>query len=253
MCERVSVRRCRHVGTATTGYGVVAHTNNGGTSWSPQHLSPVPHAFSAVSCVSTTICIAAGVKVGHTEYWSRTTDGGAHWSDHTGTTAPDIGGLTSVSRTGPMSCSIVGLRGEGAATTIGGATWTIGTASTNVRWIFGESCISSSICVAVGQSNSNRGLALSLTNGGVTWHHMTTPTSVSMLYGVDCLSATICFAVGQSGNHGTLLHTTNGIRWTLMGTPSSASVRKSVSCRSPTWCTAVGGNAANNAVILTLS
>ena len=189
---------------------------------------------------------------GHTPYWMRTTNGGVHWSDHTGTLGTSIGGLSAVSCPTTAICGTVGVRGDGAVTTNGGGVWTVGVKWPTTRWLYGESCLSSLRCVAVGQSITGAALALTSGDGGEHWTAMVSPGSIPVLYGVDCVDASHCFAVGRAGNHGVVLRTTNGTSWTSMSIPNGVTILRSIDCHGVNWCTAVGGNGPGNAVVLTL-
>ena len=240
-------------GTATTGYGVVNSSINGGHTWSIQHVSPVPHSLAAVSCATTLVCMAVGVMGGHTEFWIRTVDGGVHWSDHTGTIDPSIGGLSSVSCVSTLICTVIGIRGEAAVTTDGGLNWNIGTAFSTVNWLYGVSCVGKGVCFAVGEDTKGHGLGLYSPNSGLTWRQMSMPAGIAHLYGLSCLDTSHCFAVGQSAaGHGTAVRAVASTVWSAMSIPSGTNVLNSIDCLSLTWCTAVGGDSSNNAMVLTM-
>jgi len=251
-----SALKCEAIGTwgtSTTGYGVVMGSTNGGHSWVVQHASPVPHALESITCASVAVCMAVGVMGGHTEYWIRTIDGGAHWSDHTGTISPSIGGLSSVSCSSQLACTVVGIRGVGAFTSNGGATWSVGTAFSTVNWLYSVKCFAQGACFGAGEDTKHQGLNLYSSNYGITWSFATPSAAASHEYGVSCVDTHHCFVVGQSAfNKGVVLRTTNGVTWSTMAIPAGTTVLNAIVCRSVSWCTAVGANAANNAVVLTL-
>ena len=250
-----SATRCEAVGswgTATTGYGVVAVSTNGGRTWSAQHASPIPHVLSAITCLNDKDCYAAGVKGGSTNYWSATTSAGTHWTDHTAMVSPSVGGLSAISCVSTTNCTMTDIRGTTAVTDTSGSTWSIGSAFSTTHWIWGLSCVAGGSCVAVGVDTKGKAQVLVSLNSGLTWRPATTPNVSGTLFGVTCLSASTCYAVGKNASHAIIWRTTNWITWSAMTVPAGASVLNAISCRTVSWCTAVGGNAANNADVFTL-
>ena len=238
-------------GTSTTGYGVIMGSKNGGATWVTQHVSPVPHDLQAISCPSALVCVAVGVMGGHTEYFTRTTNGGLTWSDHTGTIAPSIGGLSSVSCVSTLTCSVIGIRGEAASTTNGGATWNIGTAYSTTRWLYSISCVGKGFCAAAGQNTKGQGLNLRSSNSGLTWSLASTGPGVSLEYAVTCSDSSHCVGVGVNAAHGVVVRTNSGLAYSTMVVPSGSSSLNAIVCRGATWCQAVGATSGSNAVVFT--
>jgi hypothetical protein len=259
-----SSTRCEAVGgwgTATTGYGIIDGSINGGQSWGAQHpaVATGPWPVYAISCTSTSSCIAAGVKGGHTSYWTRTTTSGASWTDHIGGIAPSVGGLGAISCVVGGFCAVLGTIHTSASTGDSGASWKVGTVPADVRYFWGLSCFHQDIevCVAVGMSTTNEGLALRSTDGGLFWTAMSVPPIARTLYGVTCLSPVECYAVGRTGStdtngHALVLRTTDGHTWTVSLNSAHGSVLQGIACLSASWCTVVGGDKSSHAVIFTL-
>lgn len=116
---------------------------------------------------------------------------------------------------------------------------------------FGVSCVSSAFCVAVGWYYDATAAAyrtLAETWNGTTWSITPTPSpSVqSALEGVSCTGPASCRAVGyyDSSHSGfkTLVESWNGQAWTVTPSPSPApdSVLAGVSCWSADGCVAAG-------------
>jgi hypothetical protein len=247
-------------GTATVGHGVIAGSTNGGVTWVAQHTtaSSGPWPLYAISCTSSTTCLAAGVKGGHTNYWASTTNGGATWVNHIGTIGPSVGGLEAVSCLTGGFCAVLGIIDSSANTGNSGGSWHVGTSYPTVHYFWGLSCVVQDIhvCYAVGSDTKGHAIVLLSRDGGLDWTPVTIPSGLHTLYGVTCLNVTHCFAVGTTGTtdtngHGAVLVTTNGATWTAMSVPHVVAVLKAVTCLTSSWCTAVGANAAGDAVALT--
>jgi hypothetical protein len=114
----------------------------------------------------------------------------------------------------------------------------------------GVSCISVTLCSAVGSSG---GVTLAERLTGTSWVIQPTPDPTgatnTQLWGVSCVAANACTAVGTyatSGNlfYGTLVERWNGTRWKIQKSPNPTTAVRSglsgVSCVSLTACTAVG-------------
>jgi Ser-Thr-rich glycosyl-phosphatidyl-inositol-anchored membrane family len=119
--------------------------------------------------------------------------------------------------------------------------------------LFGVACITSTSCVAVGDSFTAADVAQTLaeTWNGTAWSITPSPnlgTVGSAFTGVSCTSSTNCTAVGVYDNGSmvpqTLVETWNGTNWSI--TPSTpnqgtgANYLYGVACTNSTSCTAVG-------------
>jgi hypothetical protein len=165
-------------------------------------------------------------------------------------------------------CTAVGHFNDAAGTGLtlaersNGARWTIqrtldspGAASS---LLFGVSCPSRDVCVAVGSTTDRAGaLTLPLAERwtGARWSLQRPPSptrrlkSITYLGGVSCPSARFCAAVGYSGNRlgssgRPLIEQWNGTRWSIRPTPrlpnATAGFLSGVSCTSSRNCTATG-------------
>lgn len=188
-----------------------------GTSWSVQSPSTagVPNAeFQAVSCVSSTECLAVGDynSVGGAETTLAERWNGTSW---TVTPTPIIGGVYATRLTG-------------------------------------ISCTSASFCVATGFSQlaayQEEASPLVERWDGTSWTAMITPSvSAAKLNAVSCTSSSACTAVGVEKDIAggremrTLVERWNGSEWSIQSTPSlEAGKLMGVSCAAPSACTAVG-------------
>jgi hypothetical protein len=228
-------------------------------SWLQQDTPPPSGAsvwqFNAVSCTSTTSCMAVGSATGLLAE-SRS---GNTW---TVLTIPDPGGgqLTGISCTSASACEAVGSFDNGGTTETlaevwNGSNWSVqstpnpsGATSSQLSEV---SCKTASSCEAVGQFVSG-GVTQTLAAGwnGSNWAVQSTPNvsgaAQSVLSGVSCPSATVCEAVGSSAtgpNSASLAEVWNGSHWTIQPTPNTATTVNNllaVSCTSASGCTATG-------------
>jgi hypothetical protein len=212
---------CTAVGRYKTSSGTfpLAMRWNGG-SWAIQTV-PTPTggtnpALRAVSCTSSTACIAtgsyvnsSGVQVTLAESWN-----GTSWS------------IQSIPiRTGATQSTLLGI-----------------------------SCSSSTACTAVGSDvPSGGGSQETLVErwNGTSWAIQASPnpssSQGSVLRGVSCISASSCTAAGNyvsAGTHVTLTERWNGSAWSLLVTPNPSgatfSELWSVACWSAAECVAPG-------------
>lgn len=248
-----------------SGVGVTLAEGWNGSTWTVQS-TPNPAAspfslFFSVSCSSASSCTAVGwfndssrQLLTLTERWNGTT-----WLIQATPTVGDRSILTGVACPEASTCVAVGRRPH-----VSGTLATLAERWNGTRWnvqptvnpegdrgaqLMGVSCISSSSCVAVGQST---GGTLAELWDGITWSIVPTPNPAgaagSGLGGVSCTSPSACTAVGtafdSSGNPlGTVAERWNGTTWTIQATPTSARPGyfiNAVSCTSATACTAVG-------------
>ncbi len=130
--------------------------------------------------------------------------------------------------------------------------WTISSSPnlSSYNRLYGVSCVSSTMCMAVGYYVNGSSLAQTLVESwnGTEWTVSSSPnqgTDSSDLFGVSCVSATSCMAVGSyysEGTNQTLIESWNGHDWTISSSPEPGTnnVLFGVSCASATSCVAVG-------------
>jgi hypothetical protein len=231
-------------------------------------------AFSSVSCLTASFCMAVGELDTATadnvlaEVWN-----GSAWSIFP---VPDAagaayGGLSSVSCTDTSWCMAVGSStvqtGSGAsavstestlAEVWNGAAWSVvpsvnaSSATGSDNQFNGVSCTAATFCEAVGSGPVNgTGQALIEQWNGSSWSN-TSPTapagwSGSGLNGVSCPTSTFCQAVGTfntgtSPNQttGSLIEGWSGSSWTPESSPGSGATLTGISCTSPTFCMTIG-------------
>ena len=229
-------------------------------SWE-QETTPVPSGsqwqFSAVSCTTTSSCMAVGTVDSTLLAESRSTSG---WSI---VSIPDPSGaqLSGISCTGSV-CEAVGQFDNGGTTQTlaemwNGSSWSVqstpnpgGATSSQLSGVF---CKSASVCEAVGQSsNGSATQTLAEAWNGSSWTIQSTPNASgqtsSQLNGVTCPKTTVCEAVGNSNtgpNFATLAEVWNGSAWTIQSTPNGPGGKavnelNGVSCFVMTQCTATG-------------
>jgi hypothetical protein len=192
--------------------------------WSPPDTVDPAIQANAVSCVSTSFCVAVG------NAWSF--GSAAVYSDGVWSEASLLGPhseFDSVSCTSTSFCMAVSRSGE--AVTYDGSTWSatqIDAALTSV------SCTTSSFCVAVGASGQ------SVVYRGSTW---SAPIRVSKeLSSVACVSESFCIAVGDYNGEAGYAVTYSGGTWSGPSEIDSeeGNALHSLSCVSSSFCVAVG-------------
>lgn len=244
--------------------GTIAHTADGGETWSLQ-TSPTASHFEGVAGAGTSDLWAfgSGGAIVHTtnggaswatqasatgqtltggwaasasEAWIvgtnatilHTTDAGSNW---TGQTAAETAHFRAVWGASSTTLWAVGDAGKIQHTTDGGTTWSAQASGTgsDLNAVWGAS---TSELWAVGSN----GTILHTADGGANWSAQTSGT-FSRLYAVWGASASELWAAGETG---TLLHTTDGgANWTAVNAPTRVTLR-SLSGTSATQVLAVG-------------
>lgn len=281
----VSIRDCLAVGHA--GRSTLVLRMRGGT-WSAQRTPnglraslQIPSggpwlssSLAAVSCTSTTACVAdgyitygclgcvggGGFGYGLTERWNGSSwkvDPNPSWS------AGTLGDVGAVSCASASDCFATGGGSNGPLMRWNGARWTVqpspAPASLIETPLSGVSCPSATLCIAVGSyglpTASGRTAAWAQRWDGSRWKPADLPNVrsaplPSQLNGISCLSPRDCTAVGNYVNKAdviaTLAERWNGSRWTVEATPNpdvgfeADNSLDGVSCPSPKFCMAVG-------------
>ena len=236
-----------------TAWAIVASPNGAGTS----------SVLRSVACASATLCLAAGENVTTAEKTLTEKYNGTTW---TVLTTPNPVGATdnslnAIACVGASFCLTVG----GSVFTTGlttlveswnGTAWTVVTtpavASTGYGILNAVVCPSTTLCMAVGQSNTgNQTKTATAKYDGVSWTSVVSPNpagaTISKLLGVACPTITICIAVGTftnaSGDH-TLVERWNGTTWSILTSLNVSAAQSNtlagVACPSATSCYAVG-------------
>ena len=242
-----------------------------GTAWavvtSPDTSSTQANALYAVSCPTTTFCmavgsvVASGVRRTLVEQWD-----GTAWSI---VPSPDVttssgNDLADVSCTSSTSCVAVGevysSPGSALAMTWNGIAWSLSSparpGSASSSFFDGVSCTSAAFCVAVGGAYGPSPTAtLTETWNGSGWAIVPSPDPYvgadQVLLSVACTSTSSCMATGF-GDIGTLARTLieqwNGVAWSVDASPDASATSNdslaAVSCAGPASCVAVGSSEA---------
>jgi photosystem II stability/assembly factor-like uncharacterized protein/lysophospholipase L1-like esterase len=196
-----SASDCTAVGNTSSFGGVSITTTDGGVTWTNDLPSSGVQALFGVSCPTASDCTAIG---GSTVI--ATTSGGATW--HGQSTPSNLVDLSSISCTSSSSCIAVGRSSSGSTgalilgTSDGGQVWSPQSAPSGIDFSpdGGVSCLTTSICTAVGQSIINGTAAIVGTiDGGTTWstQGIAVP-ALDPLTGVSCPSPSVCTAVGRN-------------------------------------------------------
>lgn len=225
----------------------------------PQSAFPTDQ-FDAVSCTSSSFCVAVGSQVAATDSGPSTSAlaemwNGASWSVMPTTsisTSMPSSSLSSVSCRSATACVAVGsgevsFQAQTLIAVWNGTDWAR-VASPNEpgdNVLAGVSCVSAVSCAAVGTANA---ATLVLGWNGASWSVESSPNPSfhSTLSSVSCASSTRCIAVG-SWDEGSMTHALiesfDGTKWSVSPTPQLDTIDtlNAVSCVSATDCTAIGG------------
>jgi hypothetical protein len=255
-CPKASM--CVAVGDTPAGGGTrpLAERWNG-SAWTIQSTpTPAGATFSdlnAVSCTSTTSCLAVGdtqsgsKDVPLAEVWN-----GSGWKIHRPPKAPGqaSSALAGISCLSSAKCFAVGSSETNdifktLAEVWNGSKWQIQKTSNPVKGnsLNAVSCRSASSCLAVGSDITERWNGTSWSATKIARPRGTPPD----LLGVSCTKAGPCYAVG--GNfvqsiQSSVAELWNGSRWSVqpvtLTTSSDSSLLEGVSCTTATNCTAAG-------------
>ncbi|MCW2495517.1 hypothetical protein [Jatrophihabitans sp.] len=252
----VSITDCVSVDGQGTSPGVTVWN---GSVWryvtTPNPLGADPRgvpAFTAISCATSTVCVALGTATGSNASVGLTgsIDGGAFaesWRDGVWTVDPlppsvnalDYG-ATPFNTLGGISCPrtnwclAVATNQTGGPLTLlwNGVSWSLGAAPVATgRFPAGAvSCVSPTFCMTVGSSSLVfRHRTMAQVWDGSTWHLLSTAeaagTLTSALASVSCSSTTSCTAVGEyhldSNRIRALAEHWNGTSWSVSSTPAA--------------------------------
>ena len=255
--EAAPIPATAHSSTSPLGAWSVLPTQNPGAK----------DQFRGLSCLSATFCmgvgftkVADGPKQTLAELWDGTT-----WSlTDTPNTSPDVDNqLFGVSCVSTDFCLSVGQVVNPSTTDAliemwDGTSWSLvkppATGPDVNQTLNGISCLSTTFCVAVGQTaTTDVTQTLVLQWNGTAWSTTsspdTSPSDPNGLQAVACTSAAWCMAVGQSNPDNkdpsdTLTEQWNGTAWSIVPSPTTAGPHadrlSDVACTSPTFCLAVG-------------
>jgi hypothetical protein len=242
-------------------------TTDAGQTWTDYAGLPSTFRVTAVSCVSTSVCWAAGPGWADEPHVAKSTDGGQTWTD---VSPPDWATASwwpnAIDCVSASTCYVAGtdntndLQNPAAAkTTNGGASWTVFTnlptftsSDPNGTYVLnGISCVSARSCVAAGGLNEADGTAtvISTTDGGGTWNRSVDPSlaGVQQFFSVSCLPTggglPACMGAGsalEAAGPVALASRNGGATWGGMQTLDDTGWLNSVSCATPRNCWAAG-------------
>ena len=225
---------CIAVGQGPHGLAVAEQWN--GTAWTVASTPSGLPALSAVTCTSTTFCLAVNGAAALS--WN-----GIAWS---ALAAPvSIGGLGAVWCGGSRDCMAVGTGGPGSsvAEQWNGTAWRV-LRTNRVDGLGGVSCTRAAACTAVGSwvSPGDQEQTLAQRWNGKSWSDQAMPAQQAGLNSVSCPTLTFCMAVGNTPGLVGMAERWNGHHWLLTSVPGLGYGNElyRVSCTSPASCVAVG-------------
>ncbi len=168
-CTAVGYPPVELLGPPPSPGAAVWSTTDGGSTWKPESLSPSGvgnlsgvYGLRAISCTSTTNCVAVGT--GPSGPWAsagfvfQTSNGGMTWTLKS--TVPEISSVKGIACSSPLHCIVVGgMGGPGFAfvTNDGGTTWSSFFESAALDAI---SCNANGGCFAAGFEGNGRGVIM---------------------------------------------------------------------------------------------
>ena len=244
------------------------YTSDAGRSWTAGTIpSAVASdlALSAVSCATTTDCVAVGqggvivistnggqswLLPAHWEQWAEETEGGT-----------DIELVSCATTAHCVAVSFTGTTTGGFYSKNGGRSWLPSMVPGTMSDVSnGLSCPTAEHCVAVGSLNAVGGSpagVLYTDDGGSSWSEGTVPNGVGYLTGVSCQTVSFCVAGADKlnvpvGSHSWLLHVilvskNGGASWLEQSLPEGIAGADLVSCGGPKTCVAIGAQGAEDA------
>ena len=219
------------IGVSVNNQSALAAVHVGSSPWVWQNPLPQSFTLNAISCFTTSNCIA----VGDNGTILATTDGGKTWA---GEASPTTQTLRAVHCANTTNCAAVGDQGTILTTTNGGASWTNRSSGTATQLL---GVFSDAIAIfAVGPST-----ILLSTDGGATWKPQAVPANSGALNGISChgiprFPVDLCFA--ESSTTGQVFTSNNtGFSWSSEFTPSNGPLGD-ISCSSLNDCVAVAND-----------
>jgi len=188
-----------------------------GTSWSTPMPSASSDSLSAVDCVSTTFCAAVGSS-GNVETYN-----GTLWTSGTADGSRNLDAVTCTSAT-----MCLAVDESGYSTTWNGTSWATATDIDSNRDIDTIACASATTCVAA----SNSGYAVTYSSG--TWASRADVDGGRNIKAVSCPSSNLCVAVDTSG----YALTYNGTSWSPPTDIDGSTALEALSCPSTISCDA---------------
>ncbi|MEA2370633.1 MAG: trimeric autotransporter adhesin [Solirubrobacteraceae bacterium] len=234
-----------------------AAESDGSLTWSqpfllaPSTLAPgtaTGYSLNAVSCASTSLCIAVG-QTGHLMSTLDATAGGAAWR-HLTPAAVANANFSAVSCASISLCVAVTDSGEVVTSsdpTNAAGNWAATQIDGNVA-LTGVSCPTVSLCVAV-DVNGNAFTSANPTGGAAAWRSSPIDQVNAPLNGISCASMSLCVAVDAYGNVVSTTSPTGGqAAWHIDDVDGAHSFLGPLSCASTTLCVAIDdvGNAVSS-------
>jgi len=217
------------VSTGVEGEVTTAVSTFDGSTWSaptpiddPEH----PVSISAISCVSSSFCVAVG------GYGEALTYDGTRWTPPTKVgVADDMGfyrGLTAASCVGPDFCVAVDEAGNAYA--FNGSEWSAPSNVNSSNALQGVSCVTRAFCMTVGHDAA-------VTFDGTRWGRPASIDAQKGLSAVSCVSTSFCVAV--TGYNSALEF--DGTGWTTPVIIGGDELRRltTLSCASPSLCVTI--------------
>jgi len=204
---------------------VVLATQDGGQTWQSATLPNGVTGLGAVSCPTTTLCLAVGSTV------LQSTDGGQTWAV-VGVAGGFTGGLRAISCADADNCIAVASNplgetdpnaaGTGIVTTDGGDTWSPITLPAGTAAVQSVTCTADGCSAAgAGPTSSAPSFMVGTSTSGATWTSQQAPSGMSEVTAMTCADAQDCVAVGVGPNGSYTASTSTGPSGTWTSQPEA--------------------------------
>ncbi len=230
-------------------------------------------SYNAISCPTSTDCLAVGSGVDNTLDTITTSDGGASWTPVTEAAMIDLqiaSGLVPSAFLSGVVCldqqHCIAADDQLLATSDGGRRWAPAAVPSGF-FVSSVSCTTAGTCVAVGVDASltpPSGLYVPPTaavhfsvDGGATWSAGQLPAGPWRLATADCVSLTVCYAAGwdlaRSSASEVIFETaTSGRTWTQIAFNGGLPALSKIVCPDENHCVALGDTGSRRVALTTL-
>jgi photosystem II stability/assembly factor-like uncharacterized protein len=196
-------------------------------------------ALDAITCTTSTSCLAVGANDEEAAVVSVTTDGGQTWT--TSSVPSGLTTLQAVQCSNPTDC-VAGGKGGLIWSSDAGQTWSQAVLPVANATVLSFSCPQSMVCVAAGVSPTitgpYSGVLMRSTDGGETWSTDTVATNTPGIGSIACPTSTHCVAVGAT----ILVSNDGGVSWSIGTVAGGTQGLRSIACTTATHCVAIGTN-----------
>jgi hypothetical protein len=243
--------------SSTVSSNVIEATADAGRTWvaQPVGLTPTP-TLTAISCPTTTLCMAVGLSGAGSEGIVLTMHGaGGTWTQAASPAGAVV--ITSVECSGPGDCTVIASDGTtfwSVRSSDFGESWQReGSLPAGLEDAGNLACVTGAACLVTGFTATTAGhgqgaIAIS-TDAGATWTATDLPAGTGLVQGAVCTTISSCLAVGTTSTtvgavvpaNGALLRSDDGGHtWVLSPATQPVEDIYGIACPAALVCAMVG-------------